>query len=45
MNRKRNERDMCEGLGWDEEIDNLEDLHIPFNPTTKRERDERSANE
>ena len=38
-----NERDMFEGLEWDEEIDNLGDPHIPFNPTPNRERDERSA--
>ena len=38
-----NERDMFEGLEWDEEIHNLENLQIPFNPTPERERDERSA--
>ena len=43
MDRKGKEKDMCEGLGWDEEIDNLGDPHIPFNPTPKRERYERSA--
>ena len=43
MDRMGKERDMYEGLRWDEEIENLRDPHIPFNPTPKRERDERSA--
>ena len=43
MDRKGKERDMCEGLGWDEEIDNLGDPPIPFNPTPNHDRDERSA--
>ena len=43
MDRMKNERDMFEGLEWDEEIHNLGDPHIPFNPTSVRERDERNA--
>ena len=43
MDRMGNERDMFEGLGWDEEIHNLGDPHIPFNPSPECERDERSA--
>ena len=36
-------RDMFEGLGCDEEIANLGELHIPFNPSPEYARDERSA--
>ena len=38
MDRMGEERDMFEGLGWDKEIVSLGDLHIPFNPSSKRER-------
>jgi len=37
------ERDMFEGLGWDEEIVSLGDPHTPFTPSLKRERNESSA--
>jgi hypothetical protein len=43
MDRMGEERDMFEGLGCDEEIDNLGEPHIPFNPSPEHERDERSA--
>lgn len=43
MERMGKERAMFEGLDCDEEIHNLDDPHIPFNPTPERERDERSA--
>ena len=43
MNRMGEKRDMCEGLGCDEEIKNLEEPHILLNPSSERERDERSA--
>ena len=33
---------MFEGLGCDEEIENLGEPHIPFNQSPERERDERS---
>ena len=31
------ERDMFIGLGWEKKIKNLEDPHIPFNPSPKFE--------
>ena len=43
MDRMGEKRDMFEGLGCDEEIENLGEPHIPFNPSPERERDERSA--
>ena len=43
MDRMAEKRYMFEGLGCDEEIENLEEPHIPLNPSPKRERDERSA--
>ena len=43
MERMGKEIAMFEGLDYDEEIHNLDDPHIPFNPTPERERDERSA--
>ena len=36
-------RDMFEDLGCDEKIKNLGEPHISFNPSSERERDERSA--
>jgi hypothetical protein len=36
-------RDMFEGLGYDDEIANLGEPHVPFNPSPDRERNERSA--
>ena len=38
MDRMGEERDMFEGLGWDKEVVSLGDPHIPFNPSSKRER-------
>ena len=32
-----------EGLGCDEEIENLGESHFPFNPSLERERDEKNA--
>ena len=43
MDRMGEKRDMFEGLGCDEEIENLGEPDIPFNPSPERERDERSA--
>jgi hypothetical protein len=43
MDRMGETRDMFEGLGCDDEIANLGEPHVPFNPSPKRERDERSA--
>ena len=43
MNRMEKERGMFEGLECDEEIHNLDDPHILFNPTPEHERDERNA--
>ena len=43
MDRIGEKRDMFEGLGCDEKIENLSEPHILFNPSTKREIDERSA--
>jgi hypothetical protein len=42
MNRMGETRDMFEGLGCDDEITNLGEPHVPFNPSPERERDERS---
>ena len=38
MDRMEEERNMFEGLRWNKEIVSLEDLHIPFNPSSERER-------
>ena len=43
MDRMGKERDMFEGLEWDEITYNLGDSHIPFSPTPEPERDERST--
>jgi len=37
------ERDVFKGLGWDEEIISLGDIHIPFNPSPEREVNEKSV--
>ena len=42
MNRMGEPRDLFEGLGCDDEIANLGEPHVPFNPSPERERDERS---
>ena len=38
MDRMGEEKDMFEGLGWDKEIVSLGDPHIPFNPSSEREK-------
>lgn len=38
MHRMGEERDMFEGLGWDKDIESLEDPHVPFNNSPERER-------
>jgi len=43
MDRMGVMRDMFKGLGCDEEIANLDESYIPFNPSPERERDERSV--
>src|SRR6202022_4131971 len=43
MDRMEEKRDMFEGLGCYEEIANLGEPDIPFNPSPECERDERSA--
>ena len=36
MDTVREKRDMFEDLGWDEEIENIGDPHILFNPSPER---------
>jgi hypothetical protein len=43
MDRMGETRDMFEGVGCDDEIANLGESHVPFIPSSERERDERSA--
>jgi hypothetical protein len=43
MDRMGETKNKFEGLGCDDEIENLGKSHIPFNPSPERERDERSA--
>jgi hypothetical protein len=43
MNRMGETRDMFWNLGYDDEIVNLGEPHVPFNPSSERERDERFA--
>ena len=43
MDRMEEGKNIFEDLGWDEEIENLEDPHIPFIASPERERNERSA--
>ena len=41
MNRMGETRDMFWNLGYDDEIVNLGEPHVPFNPSSERERDEK----
>lgn len=43
MNRMGEMRDMFGDLGCDDDIANLGEPHVPFNPSPERKRDERSA--
>lgn len=37
MHTMEDERDMFDGLGWENEIRSLGDSHIPFNPSSEHD--------